>query len=263
MNEIKSLILTKYILILLVSLVGCSKPEVKPVSLNIASGVSLQKPLELIKSIYTQQKPYVTINYNFGSSGENQKSIQNRSQKIDIFITAGAQFMDELQAKGLILPETRKKLLLNKIVLIALKTDTSLTNFPGLTDNKIKYIAISNSQSGSSGSYAREVLNFFGILEQVKPKFIFASNSAETLKLVEEKKANAGIVFATDAIASNQIKIVAIAPAESHSPINYNIAVINGSQNVSDAKEFIQFIQSEQAGAVFVKYGFSLSNFSP
>ncbi len=93
--------------------------------------------------------------------------------------------------------------------------------------------------------------------DRVKNKGIFAGDDIrQILKAVETKKVDAGITYLTEAKLSDRVKVVAIAPENTHSQIVYTVAVIKGCQNVPEAKEFIQFIKSEKGKAVAEKYGF-------
>ncbi|MCL1468078.1 molybdate ABC transporter substrate-binding protein [Argonema galeatum] len=250
-----------WVSILSLVLISCTQ-QVKPVVLTISAGTSLKSSLEEIKEIYTQEKPNVSIIYNFNSSGSHQKAIE-QGANVDIYITGGSQFMDNLQSKGFVIKDTRKNLLRNQIILIGPKNSTGISNFNDLTDNQIKRLAISNPNNGSSGKYGEEVLQYFGILEQVKSKFVFAKSGTEIVSFVDKGNADAGIMYATDAIKVNQIKIVAIAPENSHSPITYSAAVLKASKNIPQAKEFVQFLQTDRAGSVFVKYGFAIVTDKP
>jgi len=238
---------------------SCGKKEAKPVSLNILSGQSFKNALEEIKDVYPQEKPNVIINSTYGSSGDNQEAIE-QGAPVDVFITGSSKIMDDLQAKGFVLAATSKKFLSNKIVLIVSKDATDIFSFQDLNTSKVKKVVLSDPTSGTSGNYAVEVLRYFKILTPLKPKFVFTKSGADSVRLVETGKANAGIVFATDAILSNKVKIVAIAPENSHSPSIYNVAVLKSSKNIPEAKEFVQFLLNERASSVFVKYGFAISN---
>lgn len=247
------------IFILPIVLIACSKQETKPVVLSILAGSSLKQPLKEIKELYSQQNPHVTITYGFSSSGMIQKAIE-QGTTADAFITGSNGNIDDLQSKGFILPETHQNLVSSKMVLIVPKNATVIYNFTGLTSNKIKRLAVSDPQIGASGKHALETLTFMNILNQVKPKFVLAKTSVEVLSLVEEGKADAGILFATDALQSNRVKVVAIAPDNSHSPIFWPVAVLKTSQNIPEAKEFVEFLQSDRADSVFIKYGFIIPN---
>lgn len=74
---------------------------------------------------------------------------------------------------------------------------------------------------------------------------------------VETGNADAGIVYLTDAKVSDKVKIVATAPENTHSPVIYPAAVIKDSKDAAAAKDFVTFLGSTKASAVFEKYGFS------
>lgn len=221
----------------------------------VSAAASLKESLQEVKPLYNQSKPNVNITYNFGASGALQQQIENGAPA-DIFISAAKKQMDALQSKGLILNDTRRNLLTNKLVLIVPKYSSGITNFRQLTDSKIKKIAVGEPRSVPAGQYAEEVFKNLGISQQVKSKLVFGNNVRQVLSFVESGNADAGIVYATDAKISSQVKQVATAPANSHSPIIYPIAVLKSSKNAAVAKEYVQFLLSNRAGAIFQKYGF-------
>ena len=77
------------------------------------------------------------------------------------------------------------------------------------------------------------------------------------LKWVESGNADAGVVYATDAKASNKVKVAAVATKDLYkTPVVYPVAVIKASKNVDEAKAFLEFLSGAKAKAVFEKYGF-------
>jgi molybdate transport system substrate-binding protein len=76
---------------------------------------------------------------------------------------------------------------------------------------------------------------------------------------VETGDVDTGIVYKTDALSSAKVKVVVQAPADSHSPVIYPVAVIKASKNAAAAKAFEDFLSGPQARAVFQKYGFGLA----
>ncbi|MGC1395509.1 MAG: molybdate ABC transporter substrate-binding protein, partial [Coleofasciculaceae cyanobacterium] len=212
--------------------------------------------LEEVKPLY-QTQTNKNITYNFGASGALQQQIENGAP-VDIFISASKKQMDALDAKNLLIKETRRNLLTNSLVLIVPKSSVGLSDFRQLTDSKIKKIAIGELRSVPAGQYAEEVLTKLGILEQVKPKLVLGNNVRQVLSTVASGNADAGIVYLTDAKISQQIKIAAIAE-NSHSPIVYPVAILKSSKNVAAAKEYLQLLSSNQAKVIFEKYGFGIN----
>ena len=82
-----------------------------------------------------------------------------------------------------------------------------------------------------------------------------SENVRAALKLVDIGEAALGIVYATDAKADAAVKIVGTFPEESHAPIIYPAAVIAASKN-ADAAEFVKYLQSDKAKAIFEDQGF-------
>jgi molybdate transport system substrate-binding protein len=94
------------------------------------------------------------------------------------------------------------------------------------------------------------------LYDRLKPKLVFANNVRQVLAAVETGNAEAGLVYATDAKISNKVKVVVAADDKFHSPIVYPIAVVKSSKNPTAAKEFVQFLSSNQAKDILKKYGF-------
>ena len=186
-----------------------------------------------------------------------QQQIENGAPA-DVFISAGKKQMDVLQEKGLILSDTRRNLLTNRLVLIVPINSSEVSNFRQLTNAKVKRIAVGEPRSVPAGQYAEQVFINLGILQQIKPKFVLGNNVRQVLAAVESGNVDAGVVYATDARTSQQVKQVATAAENLHSPIVYPVAVLKNSKNISAAKEYIQFLFSNQARTLFQKYGFGI-----
>lgn len=241
------------ILFLLLASCSLTTSTISP-SLTISAAASLKEAIAEIQQLYTQQQP-VTITNNFGASGSLQQQIE-QGAPVDIFICAATTQMDALQQKELILTDTRKNILSNQVILIAHKNSNLVSNFKDLTSARVQKIALGEPKSVPAGKYAQEVLTFYNIFTQIKPKIIYAKDVRQVLTYVETGNVDAGIVYLTDAKLSD-VKIIAIAPANSHSPVVYPVAVIKASKNINAAKKFVQFLSSKPASDVFNKYGFT------
>jgi len=225
--------------------------------LLVSAAASLRESLQEIQLLYPQNKQNINITYNFGASGALQQQIENGAPA-DVFISAGKKQIDALQEKGLILPDTRRNLLTNRLVLIVPRNSSEVRNFRQLTNAKVKRIAVGEPRSVPAGQYAEQVFINLGILQQIKPKFVLGNNVRQVLAAVESGNVDAGVVYATDARTSQQVKQVATAAENLHSPIVYPVAVLKNSKNISAAKEYIQFLFSNQARTLFQKYGFGI-----
>ena len=225
------------------------------VTLTISVAASLTDAMKAIAPLYQEQNQGVSIDYNFASSGSLQRQIE-QGAPVDIFISAASKQMNALQAKELLLEDTRKNLLKNAIVLIVPQTSTAVSNFKDLTSSGVQKMSIGEPESVPAGKYAREVLTSLDLYDRLRSKLVFAKNVRQVLAYVETENVEAGIVYKTDAKLSNNVKIIAVAPETAHSPVVYPVAVIKTSKNPETAREFIDFLSGEAAGNVFENYGF-------
>jgi molybdate transport system substrate-binding protein len=234
-------------------------PPAPTSTILVAAAASLQKSLQEITPLYTKANPRQTVNYNFAASGALQQQIE-QGAPVDVFISAADKQMNALQAKGLLVTATQTELLTNQLVLVVSKrSSVSLTNFQQLIKPEVKRISIGEPRSVPAGQYATEVLKNLGILEQVKSKFVLGNNVRSVLTAVETGDVDAGIVYITDAKSSDKITIVATADEKLHSQIRYSIAVLKSSKSLAGARQYVEFLQSKSAKAVFRKYGFGIA----
>ena len=239
---------------LFTSLIGCGSKD--KVTLNVSAASSLTDVIQELDSLYTQQNSNVSVTANFASSGTLQQQIQ-AGAPCDIFLSAGVTQMDNIQKDNLILVETRKNLLTNKVVLIVPNdSKIEITDFNGLLSKDIKKIAIGDPKSVPAGKYAQQAFDQLGITSQIESKLILCSDVRQVLTYVESGNVDAGIVYSTDALISDKVKVIAEAPAEVNAKIVYPVAVLKDSKHQDDAKNYEDFLFSDQAKVVFEKYGF-------
>ncbi|NJN88126.1 MAG: molybdate ABC transporter substrate-binding protein [Leptolyngbyaceae cyanobacterium SL_7_1] len=252
------------LLIALLSSIGCNAVSPPPTDtqstpLLIAAAASLQEVLTQIDPIFEQAHSGITVDYTFAASGSLQQQIE-QGAPADVFISAAAKQMDALQEKALLLAETRRDLLTNRLVLVApSNSELKLTDFQQLTDAAIARISVGEPRSVPAGQYAEEVLTSLGILEQVRSKLVYGNSVRNVLGTVESGNADAGIVYATDAKISDRVKQVATAANSLHSPITYPIAILQSSQHPSCGADLHGFLSNQSAQTIFKAHGFGIA----
>jgi len=165
--------------------------------------------------------------------------------------------MDDLQKKDLIVADTRRDLLSNRLVLIVPADKSDAKELKDLTNASIERIAIGAPRSVPVGQYAEQALKKLELLQDLQSKFVLGNNVRQVLQFVESGNAQAGIVYVTDAKTSTKVKVVQVIDAKLHKPIVYPIAVLQKSSNQPSAKSYLEFLSSEPAKTIFEKYGFS------
>lgn len=257
----KNRLLIALLLGMLLVIGGCATQDTTPqapaqptIELNISAAASLTDAAKEMEQLYNKEHPEVKLVFNLAASGTLQKQIEEGAPA-DVFISAGKKQMDALQEGGFIVNDSRQNLLGNELVLIA-PQDSKIETFDDLATDKAAKISIGTPETVPAGKYAQEALTSLNLWEPIQPKLIMAKDVRQVLTYVESENVDAGLVYRSDTIGSEKIRIVAAAPADSHSPIVYPMAIVEASQQQEAAQEFIIFLTSETAIKVFEKYGF-------
>jgi molybdate transport system substrate-binding protein len=175
-----------------------------------------------------------------------------------IFISADLDWMDYLDRKGLIRPETRTNLLGNSLVLIAPKDEAKSVEIgPGLADRiSGGRLAVSDVNAVPAGRYGKAALEKLGAWAGVKDRMAQAESVRAALLLVSRGEAPLGVVYRTDAVADPNVAIVATFPPDSHPPIVYPAALTKVAS--PDAADLLGFLRSGTARVAFEKQGFAV-----
>jgi molybdate transport system substrate-binding protein len=231
--------------------------EITPQTLTVSAAASLTDVMEEIKGFY-EEKTVHTLVMNYGSSGALQQQIE-QGAPADVFISAAQRQMDVLQEEGLILAESRVDLLENKVVLIIPVSgdNKEITDFNSLTTDSLKLLAIGEPESVPAGRYAKEVLSSLGIWKKLEEKCVLGKDVRQVLTYVETGNVDAGIVYMTDALTSEKVKIAATAPAGSHTPVTYPAAIVLGTSVLQVAEDFMAYLQSNEVAEIFERHGFT------
>jgi molybdate transport system substrate-binding protein len=198
--------------------------------------------------------------FNFAASSVLARQI-DQGANADLFISADEPWMDYLAERRLIETGTRVSFLSNKLVLIAprsaplnLRIAYGFDLHGALSGNKL---AMADPDSVPAGRYGRAALQNLGVWTSVAGDVVRAENVRAALRFVEVGEAGAGIVYLTDAQASNGVLVVGEFPAASHPHISYPMAVVRGGRS-REAAAFEAFLQTPEADAVFARAGFIL-----
>lgn len=243
--------------------VGCSnagddsgQKEVQSYDILVSAAASMQDALEELGATYEAENEGAKITYTFGASGTLQTQIEEGAPA-DIFLSAGKKQMTALVDGGLMEEDTVKDLLMNELVLITPEDSTlGLSSFEDVIKPEVTKIGLGEPSSVPVGQYSEEVFTYLGILDQVNAKAVFGSDVRTVLTWVESGEVDCGVVYSTDAAVGEGVKVVAEAPEGSHKDIVYPIGVLKDSQEMDNAKKFVEFLSSDEAKTVFEKYGF-------
>ena len=224
----------------------------------VAAAASLKNAYEEeLIPMFQEQYPGVTVKGTYDSSGKLQTQIEE-GLEADVFMSAAAKQMTALDEEGMIESDTITSLLENKIVLIVpTGSSAGIEKFEDI--EKAETIALGDPASVPAGQYAEEALTSLGIWDKIQDKVSFGTNVTEVLNQVAASSADAGIVYATDAASmADKVEVVAEAPEGSLAKkVIYPVAVVKNTAHPEEAKNFVEFLKTDEAMKVFEEYGFT------
>ena len=227
--------------------------------INLAAAASLKNVFDdKLIPMFQQKYPGVKVTPTYASSGDLQTQIEN-GLETDVFMSAANKQMNALVEKDLIDNNTNLQFLENKVVLIVpADSNSNISSFDDLK-NVEGNIAIGDPESVPAGQYAQEVLNNTGIWDDVESKLSLGTDVTAVLNQVAQGSAECGIVYATDAKSTDDVKVICEAPEDAlKTPVIYPVASIKDAKDADAAQKFLDFLQTQEAKDVFVEYGFTI-----
>jgi molybdate transport system substrate-binding protein len=226
---------------------------------RLFAAASLKEALDDAAKLYaTHGGEMPKISY--AASSTLAKQIENGAPA-DLFISADLDWMDYLQQRNLIQPESRKNWLGNRLVLVApADRAVNLDIKPGFDlagALKEGRLAMADPNSVPAGKYGKAALQKLGVWNSVASTLAGAENVRAALLLVSRHEAPLGIVYATDAAADPGVRVAGTFPEDTHPPIIYPIAVTAQSKN-ADAAKLVAFLTSAAARPSLEKRGFTV-----
>ncbi|HEY0762942.1 MAG TPA: molybdate ABC transporter substrate-binding protein [Pyrinomonadaceae bacterium] len=191
----------------------------------------------------------------FGSTGMLTRQIENGAP-VDIFAAANVSYVDELDKKGLIIPDSRAVYARGRITLWT--SETSNIRLQGIEDlarPEVMRIAIANPDHAPYGLAAKQALESAGIWERVKPKLVYGDNIRQTLQYAET--GNVDVAIAALSLSVQSRGRWTLIPEELHQPIAQGLGILKTTKNENAARAFAAFLVGPQGQAILKKYGFS------
>ena len=246
-------------------------PEAEPVELIVFAAASMTETMNQIAELYKAKAPNVTLTYNFDSSGTLKTQIQEGAE-CDLFISAGQKQMNQLDITAdpevntdkldFVLEGTRVNLFENRVTLCVPEGNPKdIKSFDDLAD-KLKEGSVLMAMGNSDvpvGQYTQKILAFYGLDEEKLAKdgvITYGTNVKEVTTQVTEASVDCGVVYCTDAFSAG-LTPVDYATKEMCGQVIYPAAVLNISKNQEAAKEFLAYLQTDEAMKVFEAVGFA------
>lgn len=242
--------------------------------IQVFIAASLNTVMAELADMYNEEHPEVKITYNADSSGTLLTQIEE-GYECDIFFSAAQKQMDDLEADGLMVEGTRADVVNNQVVVVSLKdSETKVTGLENL--NEAESIALAGG-SVPVGRYTRQALINLGILPETDDPAAITTeevsealggveiseqdNVSKVLTAVAEGSCEVGTTYYSDTYGyEDQLDVLQTVSYDLTGDVIYPIArVINEEADdaqTAAAQDFLEFILSDEAKAVFESYYF-------
>ena len=248
--------------------------DAKETEIQVFIAASLNTVMTELAEEYNKEHPEVKITYNADSSGTLLTQIEE-GYECDIFFSAAQKQMDQLEKDGLVVDGTRANVVNNQVVVVSLKdSGTKVTGLENL--NEASSIALAGG-SVPVGKYTRQALVNIGTLNKVDDVSTITTqeisdalgqveiseqdNVSKVLAAVVEGSCEVGTTYYSDTYGyEDKLDILQKVSYDLTGNVIYPIARVwndeaDEVQNKA-ADDFIKFITSDAAKAVFDSYYF-------
>ena len=244
--------------LLLATVVAGSCAGRPPGELLVFAGVGLTDVLQAQAARFTSDQgvPPSTIRFHFHAS--NTCALQIRQgAPADLFISADDAILLGMMQGGMLARGGYQRLVSNRLALVTpARHPSPIKAMRDLAAGGWRRLAIGNPESVPAGRYARSALMSLGLWEAVSGRLLPAEHIRQALLYVASGEAEAGIVFLTDAASSREVEIVEVISPQHTPPIIFSGGVLRSARNPGAARAFLRFLVSEEAAAIWRRFGF-------
>jgi len=226
-------------------------------TLVVAADSSLGDAMKVVARDFETARKGVTVTLRLGASGGLLEQIA-RGTATDVLAAADAETVALGVQRRLLVADLRSSFASNSLVLIVpASLSLPVQRLADLARPEVVRVAMGRHASEPAGRYAREAINAQRLWPAVQRKAVLVDDVREVLELVAAADVEAGFVYATDvAGAAARVRVVETLPTTT--PIRYPANVVAGSKQPELARDFITYLRSEPARAVFKRFGFGL-----
>lgn len=255
MPNLTALLRLAAIVLLAFAAQGCTGGKGEP--LTVFAAASLQESMDEAAAAY-RQATGTEVRMSYAASSTLARQIE-QGAPAQVFLSADDAWMDYLQERDRIDPDTRVELLGNSLVLVAPRGGQAASVDPARPGSVAEALgggrlAIAHTSTVPAGKYGRQALESLGHWPALQEHLAESDSVRAALMLVARGEAPLGVVYASDARVEPRVQVVASFPDGSHPPIVYPVAAVAGAG--TPARDFVRWLDGQQARAIFARHGF-------
>lgn len=197
----------------------------------------------------------IRVVYSFGSTADLTKQIENGGP-FDVFASADVEHVDELNRKGLLVPDSQAIYARGRLVLwTPPQGRVKISRIEDVTGAEVKAVAIAKPDLAPYGRATVEALKALNIWPQVEPKVVYGTNVSNTRQYATS--GNADVAFIPLALVKKDEGQYVEVDEKLHQPIDQALAVIKASGKQEMARRFASFVLGDEGQAILKQFGYS------
>lgn len=226
-------------------------------TLTVFAGAAPKPGLDPLAKRY-EERTGVKVEITYGGSGAVLNQFA-QEQFGDVYVPGSDDFMDKAEKKDAVLKETRTVLVyLVPVISVPKGNPKGIKSVKDLTREDLR-VVIGKPVTVCLGDIAQAVLEEEGLWEKLQPRLADYGTSCEAV-LQSLLMGEADVVIGWDVFARQHPNEVESIPLKAKSARTRNIpgAVIKWSKQPDAAREFIDFLASEEAKSVWKEHGYTV-----
>ncbi|MFN8596680.1 MAG: molybdate ABC transporter substrate-binding protein [Anaerolineae bacterium] len=229
---------------------------------TVFAAASLTDAFNEIGEQFKQQNPGVTLEFNYAGSQQLRAQLE-QGAVADVFASANTKEMNAAIQSGLVVKDTQKTFVRNRLAIIVPKDNPGGVNeLKDLSKSGLKIVlAIASVPVGGYALTSLDKMNAdFGATfsQTVLANVVsYEDNVKQVVAKVQLGEADAGIVYSSDVTPSAAEKVVKLdVPDKYNTLATYPIAVLKAAPQADLAQKFMDYVLSDAGQAVLLKWGF-------
>ena len=204
---------------------GCDGEE----AVVLYAAASLGPACEPLARAFERANPGVRVVTSYGASGALARQLV-AAPRADVFFSASDDYMNEVERAGRLVPGTRRALLENQLVAVVAKDSALAAAAPAdLAKLAFGRLFVADPDLVPGGKYAKTWLSSHrvgssNVWELLAPKRVPVADVRAALSHAEKSSDAIAIVYRTDALGSDRVKVLLERTETTGIPIRYPLA---------------------------------------
>ena len=222
-------------------------------SLLVFAAASMRNAIVEVNEQFTEGSG-IKVLVSFGGSQTLAQQI-GAGAPADVFISAGSGPVTFLSDQNR-LADNPTPIIKNRLVVVSQTDAPFIESVAGILAAPNQRVAIADPNFAPAGAYARESLVGLHLWDSLQKRIVIAADVRAALAYVETGNADFAIVYETDALSSDSVRISDVIPTDIYSEVIYPAVVPTTANAPAIARRYVDFLSGQAAGKIFEAHGF-------